>query len=123
MQRLPPRSTRTDTLFPYTTLVRAVRALPAVGAGAGGDAGRDVCPGRFDAQGQGDHRRAVRPCLLGLDDLGDQQEARWQPGGLCPAPPRRAVPLSRSEEHTSELQSLMRISYAVFSLNKKKDTE
>src|SRR3546814_4537991 len=75
-------------------LDRAVRALPAVGAGAGGDAGRDVCPGRFDAQGQGDHRRAVRPCLLGLDDLGDQQEARWQPGGLCPAPPRRAVPLS-----------------------------
>ena len=51
-------------------LDRAVRALPAVRAGAGRDPGRDVRPGRVDAEGQGDHRGAVRPCLLGLSDLG-----------------------------------------------------
>src|SRR3546814_7804638 len=75
MRRRPPRSTRTDTLFPYTTLFRSTRAIPGVH-----DSGRDS------------------------------------------APLRRARPDRRSEEHTSELQSLMRISYAVFCLTKKKLT-
>src|SRR3546814_9037835 len=103
---LPPRSTRTDTLFPYTTLFRSLvagaRRLPAV------------------------VRRAVGRHLL-VD--GRRRYART--GVLAGVP--RAVPFGgrpplrpadqghhRSEEHTSELQSLMRISYAVFCLKKKK---
>src|SRR3546814_8894740 len=81
MIRRPPRSTRTDTLLPYTTLFRSVPNAFDLGARACGDAHR--CPACLDAQ---------RTC------------------GRRP----------RSEEHTSELQSLMRISYAVFCLKKKK---
>src|SRR3546814_8874329 len=84
MIRRPPRSTRTDTLFPYTTLFRSV--LIAVTDRPGEQGG----PGVILTQ---------RP--LGMRD---------HPG-------------QRSEEHTSELQSLMRISYAVFCLKKKKPTK
>src|SRR3546814_4957494 len=82
MIRRPPRSTRTDTLFPYTTLFRsgsAVAGRDDVGLGTGG------CLGCRPARGVGSHRYSGK----------------------------------RSEEHTSELQALMRISYAVFSLKKK----
>src|SRR3546814_7519027 len=80
MIRRPPRSTRTDTLFPYTTLVRS-------------------CALRGD-----------RPaCLLQRHSIRRVRDDRRQAAG------RRR----RSEEHTSELQSLMRISYAVFCLKKK----
>src|SRR3546814_9458877 len=95
MIRRPPRSTRTDTLFPYTTLFRSV----------GQAVGRDVV-----AFGQ--HRLDLQ-VLVELEQafverLGD---GRGQRGvGV----------VGRSEEHTSELQSLMRISYAVFCLKKKK---
>src|SRR3546814_4079168 len=87
MLRRPPRSTRTDTLFPYTTLFRSVGT-------AAGDA------------------PALRDALACLDDApllrGELFESlRW-------------LARYRSEEHTSELQSLMRISYAVFCLKKKK---
>src|SRR3546814_11312718 len=99
MIRRPPRSTRTDTLFPYTTLFRSQYAV-------------------------GDRRRLVD----------DPQRAR--PAEARELQSRGAVPLGdiarhvdaaeehrdRSEEHTSELQSLMRISYAVFCLKKKKKT-
>src|SRR3546814_19890799 len=78
MIRRPPRSTRTDTLFPYTTLFRSVRLHRPHAAGA-------------------------RP-RLGVVHR-------------CTPTPRQ-----RSEEHTSELQSLMRISYAVFCLKKKTNT-
>src|SRR3546814_14948698 len=82
MIRRPPRSTRTDTLFPYTTLFRS--------------------------------RRAQRgPLLHGLHGGG-----RRAPDRSRHPPPHLRV--GRSEEHTSELQSLMRISYAVFCLKKKK---
>src|SRR3546814_4486876 len=123
MIRRPPRSTRTDTLFPYTTLFRS-----AYGDAAGG--GRDF---QFD---------------LGLPRTDPAPVDRLYPhhGGPCrrhhtPAPDRRSgralsgshrLPrrdrsvagvhgrgAPRSEEHTSELQSLMRISYAVFCLKKK----
>src|SRR3546814_4171432 len=97
MIRRPPRSTRTDTLFPYTTLFRSgLRAYPRAG-------------GRL-ATG-GDVR--VRPRRAGVPVF-DRQDR--------PAVTSRPVPqtCSRSEEHTSELQSLMRISYAVFCLKKKK---
>src|SRR3546814_1251614 len=84
MIRRPPRSTRTDTLFPYTTLFRSFDELAFLE--------RD----RFD------HTRYLRP-------HGDDPLQRHE----------RGVGLPRSEEHTSELQSLMRISYAVFCLKKK----
>src|SRR3546814_8199561 len=80
MIRRPPRSTRTDTLFPYTTLFRSLRHRPR----------------RQD--------RTLAPALVRQ--------------GLPATPDLQAV--LRSEEHTSELQSLMRISYAVFCLKKKK---
>src|SRR3546814_6686806 len=87
MIRRPPRSTRTDTLFPYTTLFRS--AHPRIPAHGGmccsRGARRDIPYGRV---------LPPRPCCL-----------------------RQRCP--RSEEHTSELQSLMRISYAVFCLKKK----
>src|SRR3546814_4459862 len=100
MIRRPPRSTRTATLFPYTTLFRSRRAVRhAISGGDRADrAGLQRLPARPAATRRGGHRRHVRDA-----------------GGA--ADPGRAP---RSEEHTSELQSLMRISYAVFCLKKKK---
>src|SRR3546814_3449243 len=91
MIRRPPRSTRTDTLFPYTTLFRSA-----------GDAGR-----------RAELREQRRPAA----HLPARRGQRGQHAGGIPQP-RRLAP-GRSEEHTSELQSLMRISYAVFCLKKK----
>src|SRR3546814_1574777 len=82
----PPRSTRTDTLFPYTTLFRSCEASRA---GTRGLRGASVA-----------RRPLIEPGLLDRPALAAQV---------------------RSEEHTSELQSLMRISYAVFCLKKKKN--
>src|SRR3546814_8140528 len=93
MIRRPPRSTRTDTLFPYTTLFRSPRRAAG---GALYRRGRAIGPGR---------RAGGEPAAQALAAQG-----RGHPQD------RRA----RSEEHTSELQSLMRISYAVFCLKKKK---
>src|SRR3546814_1487531 len=87
MIRRPPRSTRTDTLFPYTTLFRSLIRR--------GTAGQSR-PAALDVSGR--LRGACGPC------------PRYR--ACCPG--------GRSEEHTSELQSLMRISYAVFCLKKKK---
>src|SRR3546814_2535777 len=81
MIRRPPRSTRTDTLFPYTTLFRSRRAY----------------------RRSADSRRCSAPAPCGR-----------------PVAQPAAFVTTRSEEHTSELQSLMRISYAVFCLKKKK---
>src|SRR3546814_7645628 len=89
MIRRPPRATRTDTRFPYTTLFRSRHRAGALPAGAG----------RRHADRLADDRRARR------GDTGQQARAA-------------AVRGVRSEEHTSELQSLMRISYAVFCLKK-----
>src|SRR3546814_5208281 len=86
MIRRPPRSTRTDTLFPYTTLFRSLGPQP-----------RGVAEPPPDAA---DQRLPEAPCP-------------WLRGRL------RRAERRRSEEHTSELQSLMRISYAVFCLKKK----
>src|SRR3546814_14556212 len=92
--RRPPRSTRTDTLFPYTTLFRSDSiALPA---------SLRLRPVASDTD-------PISSCLF--MPVGTPQTRRvWR---LAEEPPR-------SEEHTSELQSLMRISYAVFCLKKKK---
>src|SRR3546814_10045659 len=90
MIRRPPRSTRTDTLFPYTTLFRS---LLERGVRRGRRVGRAE---RSDVGSDNSHCSDLR--------------IAWR----SPPPP------FRSEEHTSELQSLMRISYAVFCLKKKK---
>src|SRR3546814_5710109 len=104
MIRRPPRSTRTDTLFPYTTLFRSCRAGAAL-------------PGRrcrSDRGGRGGRRGRARagwcPPEAGVHRLGGRARGGRGPPALRPL---------RSEEHTSELQSLMRISYAVFCLKKK----
>src|SRR3546814_3907563 len=104
MIRRPPRSTRTDTLFPYTTLFRS-RSLSA-----GGLADRVRHPDQHERErgrGEPGERTARRA-------------ARAQGAGASERP-RQSRPVLRSEEHTSELQSLMRISYAVFCLKKKKN--
>src|SRR3546814_15633529 len=90
MLRRPPRSTRTDTLFPYTTLFRSVHQRLDRGHAGAGQAKNGI----------------FLSCKGGTDDHRIFNEKR----------PARA---RRSEEHTSELQSLMRISYAVFCLKKK----
>src|SRR3546814_7936330 len=100
MIRRPPRSTRTDTLFPYTTLFRSVREHPAQGR-------EEWRPSAPEGRGRSRPRRAE------LLDLGQLQRQARVGHGAAPGH-------GRSEEHTSELQSLMRISYAVFCLKKKK---
>src|SRR3546814_10178169 len=113
MIRRPPRSTRTDTLFPYTTLFRSRRR-----------------PGQFRA-----HLRqrvladaaVPLPVLAGelalLEGMNGVEGFRAkQAVGFARRPARKRL-RQRSEEHTSELQSLMRISYAVFCLKKKNDTK
>src|SRR3546814_6627505 len=105
MIRRPPRSTRTDTLFPYTTLFRSPRASER-------PVGRAAVPGS--------HRRREGACAPG-QPVGDQRDLVGRLGfGLHERLRRPRSGEERSEEHTSELQSLMRISYAVFCLKKKK---
>src|SRR3546814_14813709 len=101
MIRRPPRSTRTDTLFPYTTLFRSGVAVGIPDDAAEAAKGEQHHAGH-DAQTPA---AASRRLPVGLGGLG---------GVLV------VVVVVRSEEHTSELQSLMRISYAVFCLKKKK---
>src|SRR3546814_5557107 len=95
MIRRPPRSTRTDTLFPYTTLFRSQR-------------------GRLlrDPIGPGLPHRIEQDAII--------RAGIGRGGGVELSGVERVRHRRRSEEHTSELQSLMRISYAVFCLKKKK---
>src|SRR3546814_4237148 len=96
MIRRPPRSTRTDTLLPYTTLFRSLMIS----------------------------RKSV--AMSGVKRSASLEPSTSRPKGADPSSGRSATmardaggsPSHRSEEHTSELQSLMRISYAVFCLNK-----
>src|SRR3546814_6644247 len=110
MIRRPPRSTRTDTLFPYTTLFRSYCEIRPI-------AGLVSSP--FGCRAGLLRSGLVSSAMIKLLSL-----KRWTqyPHPRTVSEPRRTVAaaLSRSEEHTSELQSLMRISYAVFCLNKKK---
>src|SRR3546814_9431455 len=108
MIRRPPISTRTATLFPYTPLFRS----DALHRGGRGD-GR---PHRRDPQGRADPGRGQDRA----DAQARQEAADAAVAGTDRGHSRCAGRIAaRSEEHTSELQSLMRISYAVFCLNKK----
>src|SRR3546814_2670794 len=114
MIRRPPRSTRTDTLFPYTTLFRSQPAL--------GDGDRARRGAAAAAQLGGDEDLAA-VLHLGVEHAdGVELQHDHRVGCVEGLHGRRAACLKRSEEHTSELQSLMRISYAVFCLKKKKET-
>src|SRR3546814_3895533 len=100
MLRRPPRSTRTDTLFPYTTLFRSV--------------GRHVFPA-----GAGRNAFVGQAGFFIVNPTTDQTHPSTH-NSLFSVTSTDTRP-RRSEEHTSELQSLMRISYAVFCLKKKKN--
>src|SRR3546814_6339049 len=119
MIRRPPRSTRTDTLFPYTTLFRSAARSgahlvdPAIACNS-------VHPGI--------QSRSGLPLILRLERTLQRYLAQVVGVGRVagkragePAEPGQQC--QRSEEHTSELQSLMRISYAVFCLKKKTQTQ
>src|SRR3546814_1803019 len=106
MIRRPPRSTRTDTLFPYTTLFRSRRLLNLVGKWLPGE-------DNFPLYREAPEQRA--------SDYGEVTGAlAGHSPGMVRLDRQSRLVLSRSEEHTSELQSLMRTSYAVFCLKKKK---
>src|SRR3546814_8597609 len=111
MIRRPPRSTRTDTLFPYTTLFRSPVAFLRRGFPRSRPKTRTKFYSFFRSSrsmkraGRGDGSR--RPKIFGVAGKGDSIRSRGDSA-------------RRSEEHTSELQSLMRISYAVFCLKKNK---
>src|SRR3546814_11221969 len=98
MIRRPPRSTRTDTLFPYTTLFRSLVARYYLEQGA------------------------RVPCTVEVASEYRYRDPVVTPGTLFLAISQSGE-TARSEEHTSELQSLMSISYAVFCLKKKKNTK
>src|SRR3546814_7142120 len=93
MIRRPPRSTRTDTLFPYTTLFRS----------------------------QSERLKVVSENIANAESVGSANGS--QPYRRKTISFKNELDRERSEEHTSELQSLMRISYAVFCLKKKKQKE
>src|SRR3546814_10502452 len=103
MIRRPPRSTRTDTLFPYTTLFRSAGYLE----------GTQMSIGRYC------QKRGERPISRRMRNHSSKH------GNAAPLnmseqiPQMTGIGYPRSEEHTSQLQSLMRISYAVFCLKKK----
>src|SRR3546814_10454763 len=110
MLRRPPRSTRTDTLFPYTTLFRSAASIPIASAKA-------THKGRAGIS-QRVRPKKMKPWMTWLKLY--QSDSCWLFWFDCTVPCHKlTVPHGRSEEHTSELQSLMRISYAVFCLKKK----
>src|SRR3546814_2566070 len=121
MIRRPPRSTRTDTLFPYTTLFRSAQLLLLPECNFVGFLHRKR---RLALT----HETMLFLGSVGFFDLGHRPVSHTVAGGagrtegpFISADKALAVTLAaRSEEHTSELQSLMRISYAVFCLKKKK---
>src|SRR3546814_4440003 len=120
MIRRPPRSTRTDTLFPYPPLVRSVglRQLPVMQ--------QAITQAAQHGHTRAEHRLHLR-CELShektLELFNELVESPLvQLVSVMDHSPGQRQFVKRSEEHTSELQSLMRISYAVFCLKKKKKT-
>src|SRR3546814_6511553 len=141
MRRRPPRSTRTDTLFPYTTLFRSpwpaaaqawraelcrlARLYLAHADDRGRQRQRSLCQNRPGVAPRAALGRALRQrgSLRSYQRrLGDRRLALWTVSARIVTTRADAGAGGRSEEHTSELQSLMRISYAVFCLTKQKIT-
>src|SRR3546814_4276135 len=116
MIRRPPRSTRTDTLLPYTTLFRS-RQL-RIDEGEEQDRRKAVDQRRELRRGDAKFGREIAGVERCDDADGEQGLSEAVGDQYAPADPLRHPPVLRSEEHTSELQSLMRYSYAVFSLKK-----
>src|SRR3546814_2888268 len=110
MLRRPPRSTRTDTLFPYTTLFRSKRTHQTVQPFLEKEIPWEQLAGLDEiGWGNGEGKKLDAEAMERFHSVAKS----WTEGRYDDA-------LPRSEEHTSELQSLMRISYAVFCLKKKK---
>src|SRR3546814_10251460 len=116
----PPRSTRTYTLFPYTTLFRSITTTAAAYYLATHPEWQDRA--RQESLALGDAPPDI-DALESLDTLGRIIKEALRLLAPVPLVMRKTVTDTRSEEHTSELQSLMRISYAVFCLTKKKTTK
>src|SRR3546814_9689943 len=126
MIRIPPRSTRTDTRFPYTTLFRSRLRFTGAGQWPAGSTGEDMQTDEtYVRQGlkrvdgwlvpySVDFIRSLAALQRDTGIAGSVGEIGVHHGKLF-------IPLARSDEHTSELQSLMRLSYAVFCLQKKKN--
>src|SRR3546814_2343828 len=135
MIRRPPRSTRTDTLFPYTTLFRSrpdrprCRSRNRDGGGASGllPAGCGIEPAAVEARpaqsvddrATAAHQAPRQAAAVVLDHQHDDSLVEAEQARRHPHPAVAVAQVGRSEEHTSELQSLMRISYAVFCLKQK----
>src|SRR3546814_2538632 len=115
MIRRPPRATRTDTLFPYTTLFRSPHGAEAL-------AGRLLAHAGFEGgEGLDGHAHGE---AVGVHDVGVVEHDGDVAGRVDEVAALQCyVTRRRSEEHTSELQSLMRISYAVFCLKKKQHND
>src|SRR3546814_2946594 len=118
MIRLPPRSTRTDTLFPYTTLFRsskqaaAAKSLAYMGLEPGTRMQDVPIENIFIGSCTNSRIEDMRAAAAVIKGRKKAPGVKWA-----------IVVPGRSEEHTSELQSLMRISYAVFCLKKKKTSQ
>src|SRR3546814_997975 len=122
MIRRPPRSTRTDTLFPYTTLFRSTlriggMTIHEISASTSPLPFLTGYPDAAMPMGRIGSAPGDAPFVL-IRSLPSPERNGWR-SVRCRGV-RQVRGYSRSEEHTSELQSLMRISYAVFCLNKKK---
>src|SRR3546814_2684766 len=128
MIRRPPRSTRTDTLFPYTTLFRSTTLLRVLAGLLAVETGSIAIHGQLTSPASRaatlaylGHLPALKADLSALENLDFLCGLHGRRGSQSPEGAMAVVGLGgyRSEEHTSELQSLMRISYAVFCLKKK----
>src|SRR3546814_8108746 len=126
MIRRPPRSTRTDTLFPYTALFRSTEGQPREKQRRSKDPRQCEIPWKIDTTRPHVAKRLAWPSielvhpLTALPLVSIAKQENTEPRPTRPgAPPHELNGRERSEEHTSELQSLMRNSYAVFCLKKK----
>src|SRR3546814_9738215 len=115
MIRRRPRSTRTDTLFPYTTLFRSAVGLRRQGGQSPDEDGAEQHDGSRDDQRVAKGERERLPARRSRERSARGVLGRYRVGAHARE--------GRSEEHTSELQSLMRISYAVFCLKQQKNKQ
>src|SRR3546814_1458807 len=113
----PPRSTRTDTLFPYTSLFRSLSDSHDL---EGFECGKSALDDWLRTFARANQRQDFTRVMVIHDDGKVVGYYGLAPSAIDPGAVPRRIRTGRSEEHTSELQSLMRISYYVFCLKKKK---